>query len=347
MLRGLFCTAASTAAVAFGLAGPAAAADDYRISGPFVHANLAIYLLHGKAETGPVPLTLQEALAKGAVRVHETGNVNQLDIENLADEEIFVQSGDIVKGGQQDRVLMVSLLLPPRSGRVGIASFCVEQGRWSARGKEDVKTFASASASLPSRKAKMAITAPTLAYAGEGAAAHATTSARQHEVWQSVATVQQKLTRSLGAPVAAPQSRSSLQLSLEGKALKDAQAAYVAALQPIGEKDGDVIGYVFAVNGKLNSAEIYPSNGLFRKMWVKLLNANATEAIGEKTAEAAAPLPSIDAVTAFLAVSERAERTERDLPKDVRLEIRDGDTALYSETRRRDGAWLHRRYLAK
>ena len=27
----------------------------------------------------------------------------------------------------------------------------------------------------------------------------------------------------------------------------------------------------FAVNGKLNSAEIYPSNGLFRKMWPKLL----------------------------------------------------------------------------
>jgi hypothetical protein len=348
MLRDLLCTAAAAAAaLAFGLAAPAVAAGDYRISGPFVHANLAIYLLHGKGEAGPVPLTLQEALARGAVRVHETGNVNQLDIENLADEEIFVQSGDIVKGGQQDRVLMVSLLLPPRSGRVGIASFCVEQGRWSARGKEDVKTFTSATASLPSRKAKMAIAAPTLAYAREGAPARPTTSARQHEVWESVATVQQKLTRSLGASVAAPQSRSSLQLSLESKALKDAQAAYVAALRPVGEKEDDVIGYVFAVNGKLNSAEIYPSNGLFRKMWAKLLNANATEAIGEKTAAAAAPLPSTDAVTAFLAVSERAEKTERDLPKDVRLEIRDGDAALYSETRRRDGAWLHRRYLAK
>ena len=49
-----------------------------------------------------------------------------------------MQSGDIVKGGQQDRVLTVSLMLPPKSGRIPIASFCVEQGRWPARGKEDV-----------------------------------------------------------------------------------------------------------------------------------------------------------------------------------------------------------------
>ena len=160
MLRGSFC-AATAAALGSALPMRRAATGDYRVSGPFVHDNLAIYLVHGTADTGPVPLTLQEALAKGSVRVHETGNVNQLDIENLAGEEVFVQSGDIVKGGQQDRVLMVSLLLPPRSGRVAIASFCVEQGRWSARGKEDVKTFASAASALPSRKAKMAIKAPT------------------------------------------------------------------------------------------------------------------------------------------------------------------------------------------
>ncbi len=344
MLRGAFC-AATAAALWLGFADAAAATGDYRVSGPFVHDNLAIYLVHGTAAPGPVPLTLQEALAKGSVRVHETGNVNQLDIENLAGEEVFVQSGDIVKGGQQDRVLMVSLLLPPRSGRVAIASFCVEQGRWSARGKEDVKTFASAASALPSRKAKMAIKAPT-PVAEEAAGRRASTGNRQQAVWESVASVQQQLTRSLGASVAAPQSRSSLQLSLENAKLKDAQAGYLTALRPVGEKEDDVIGYVFAINGKLNSAEIYPSNALFRKMWAKLLDANATEAIGEKTAGGAAP-PSIDVVTAFLAASERGEKSEKQLPNEVRLETRDSEGALYLETRRRDGGWVHRSYLAK
>ena len=123
-----------------------------RISGPHVHENLAIYFVHGTSAGGPVPLTLQEALAKGSVQVIETGRVNELQIENTGGEEVFIQAGDIVKGGKQDRVLTVSFLLPPNSGRVPIASFCVEQGRWSARGKEDQAKFSSASEAMPSRR---------------------------------------------------------------------------------------------------------------------------------------------------------------------------------------------------
>src|SRR5438105_6014562 len=130
----------SLAFVIFGVTG--SRAGEYHMTGPVVHNNLAIYLVHGKSAAGPVPLTLDQALANRSVKVHETGNVNELQIENLGTGEVFVQSGDIVKGGQQDRVLTVSLLLPPRSGRIPIAAFCVEHGRWTARGKADVKTFA-------------------------------------------------------------------------------------------------------------------------------------------------------------------------------------------------------------
>ena len=157
--RSLFALAGSSLAF-LALGFTTVRADDTRVSGPIVHENLAIYLVHGKSASGPVPLTLDEALGKRAVKVHETGNVNELQIENLGADEVFVQSGDIVKGGQQDRVLTVSLILPPKSGRIPIASFCVEQGRWAARGKEDVKTFATASAVVPSREAKLAMKAP-------------------------------------------------------------------------------------------------------------------------------------------------------------------------------------------
>ena len=173
-----------------------------------------------------VPLTLAEALIKDAVRVHETGSVNELAIENLGNEEIFVQSGDIVKGGQQDRVLTVSLILPPRSGRVPIASFCVEKGRWAARGIENVRLFSSAETTLPSRKAKIAIRAPS------APAAPAETSTRQAAVWADVARVQRELARNLKAPVAAVQSPSSLQLALENETLRAAQAAYVRPCSP-------------------------------------------------------------------------------------------------------------------
>ncbi len=73
-------------------------------------------------------------MAKGTVRVVETGSVNELRIENSGDEDVFIQSGDIVKGGRQDRVLTVSFVLPQKSGEVPVAAYCVEHGRWSQRG---------------------------------------------------------------------------------------------------------------------------------------------------------------------------------------------------------------------
>lgn len=349
--RSLLALASSLALISLGISAPRA---EYRLSGPIVHENLAIYLVHGKSAAGAVPLTLDEALAKRAVKVHETGNVNELQIENLSGEEIFVQSGDIVKGGQQDRVLTVSLILPPKSGRIPIASFCVEQGRWAARGKEDVKTFATASAVVPSREAKIAMKAPVADPLPTGGGRHdarlaiarSDTGSRQQEVWRKVRKVQDGLSANLGVTVNASASQSSLQLALENEKLHGAQSAYLATLQPAGERDADVIGYVFAISGKLNSAEVYPSNGLFRKMWPKLLKASVTEAIGQKSA-GGETTPSSEAAHAFLDEAMKGEATEKPLPAQVRLETRNAKKAFYFETRRASGAWVHRSYLAK
>src|SRR5262245_52474310 len=112
---------AAAALAAVGASGGSARADQgTRPSGPFTDENLAVYFVHGTSAAGAVPLTLQEALAKGQVQVVETGRVNELQIENTGGEQVFIQAGDIVKGGKQDRVLTVSLLLPASSGLVPI-----------------------------------------------------------------------------------------------------------------------------------------------------------------------------------------------------------------------------------
>jgi hypothetical protein len=343
------------ASLAFG--SPAFAADDIRVSGPIVHDNIAIYLLHGSAAGGPAaPVTLQEALAKGSVKVDETGSVNELTVENLGNDEVFVQAGDIVKGGRQDRVLSVDLLLPPHSGQVSIAAFCVEHGRWSARGDEDAGLFSGAPNAMPSQEARLAMRAYTNAAAatpprsggdaGPSRAAAADTGQSQQTIWSTVKKMQERLTRSVGAPMAAPASPSSLELSLENEKLKKAQAAYIKALQDRGEAGADVVGYVFAVNGRINSGDIYASNALFRKMWSKQLSANVTEAISKKDAPGAAP-PSVKEVETFLASAETGAKTERAVNANVGLATRDGDASLYAETHRPDGSWVHRNYLAR
>src|ERR1700690_4063577 len=176
--------------MAAGAASAALNSAPWPMSGPVSHDNLAVYFVHGPSKAGPVPLTLQEALTQGAVRVSETGNVNALAIENFGEQTVFVQAGDIVKGGQQDRTLTVSLLLPPKSGRISIASFCVEHGRWSARGNEDVRTFATSGVAVPSREMKLAMQAPI---PGASSNAGTTTGSRQQKVWDGVQLAQEKL----------------------------------------------------------------------------------------------------------------------------------------------------------
>lgn len=344
----------STAPI-LGWPGLAAATQIPRISGPYSHANLSLYFAHGPSAPGPVPLTLQEALAKNQVLVRETGDVNQLVIENRGNDEVFVQAGEIVKGGKQDRVLTVSVLLPRNSGPVPIGAFCVEQGRWQPRGKEDSSRFATSDAAVPSRKAKLAMKAPVettgvpdrMPRHGE-AQRNADTGRRQNEVWKDVAETQRKLAGTVGAPVNAPESRSSLQLSLENKQVKATVAEYVTALAPTIDKVPDAIGLAFAINGAINSADLYPSHGLFKKLWPKLLSAAATEAVAEKNGKTGAALsPAPDKVQEFLDKSEKGRAAERKIDDRTSLGTRETEKSYYFEAKRADGAVFHKNYLAR
>ena len=149
---------------------------DYTVSGPYTHKNLTIFLLHGSGQSqGRAPLTLQEAMKRKLVVVRETGDVNRLTIRNRSNRDVFVQAGDIVKGGQQDRALALDLIVPPKSGRIPIDAFCVEQGRWSRRGNEAVEAFSASDNALASKDLKIAAKARR----------------SQGEVWSNVSKTQE------------------------------------------------------------------------------------------------------------------------------------------------------------
>ena len=166
----------------------------------------------------------------------------------------------------------------------------------------------------------------------------------QGEVWASVAETQSNLSARLGAPVAAPQSASSLQLSLENEKLNKAKADYIKAVG--SEKDaGDVVGFAFAVNGHINSADIYPSHGLLSKMWNKLIDAAATEAIGDASPTPGTP-PAPEAVKVFLAAVSAASAEELAVDANTKRVRRQTSASVVSETRQMDGRILHRSFVA-
>lgn len=308
-------------------------AGNYRLSGPYSHQNLTIYLVHGKNSIkGKSFLTLQEALVQRKVVVYETKSVNELSIQNFSDEDVFVQSGDIVKGGQQDRMIGVDFIVPPRSGKLPISAFCVEHGRWSRRGNERAGVFSSSSDAVATKEIKLA----------------AKRSNSQGAVWETVKVAQDKLSENVGTRVNSAVSSSSLQLALENGKVQETADAYIKALAGVVNRSDDVIGYVFAINGKVNSADIYGSNVLFKKLWPKLLKANAIEAIAEMGQHEFKPA-SAESALGFLAEAEKPKGTDKDVNARVNLLTREDQENILFETRDRaaKGAWVHRNYIKK
>jgi hypothetical protein len=313
-------------------------AADYQLSAPYTHANLTVFLIYGpNTIVNRNILTLEEALAQKKVIVFETKSVNQLSIQNLSNEDVYVQSGDIVKGGQQDRMLGVDLIVPPRSGKIPIAAFCVEHGRWTKRGNEQAGTFASSADVASTKELKLA----------------AKVSQSQGEVWKNVAAAQDKLSQNVGTRVNSEQSESSLQLAVENPKVQQTADGYFKELSRVAYTKRNVIGYVFAINGKVNSADVYASSALFMKLWPKLLRASAVEAVSELGSGQQPKAVSQESARKFLSDSESAAASEKTVTGRVRLVTREDQENVFFETR--DAApsaagkdeWVHRNYIKK
>ena len=307
---------------------------DYQLAGPYTYRNLSIFLILGPDKiTGKQWLTLEEALAQKKVVVYETKDVNDLAIQNLSNQEVYVQSGEIVKGGQQDRMLGVDMIVPPHSGRIPIAAFCVESGRWSKRGGEQAGVFSSSSDAVATREIKLA----------------AKVANDQGEVWKNVALAQDKLSENLGTRVNSSASESSLQLAVENSAVRESAENYIKALSQFAYSKRNVIGYAFAINGQVNSADVYASSALFHKLWPKLLRASAIEAISALQKNQDAPAVTAEKVQNFLAEPEAAKPTEKEVTGRTRLVTKETEENVYFETRDRAGKdeWVHRNYIKK
>jgi len=315
-------------------ARPAPLTSNYRLSGPYTHKNLTIFLVHGKE---PMPgkqfLTLQEALAQKKVIVYETKDVNELAIRNLSNQDVYVQSGDVVRGGEQDRMISIDFIVPPRSRRIPIAAFCVESDRWEKRGDESPVSFSASENTVATKDLKLA----------------AKRSESQSEVWENVKVAQDKLVANVSRGVVNASAPSSYEMTVSNSMVVSSGNEYIKALSAIVRNKPDVIGYVFAINGHVNSADVYASRPLFLKLWPKLLRASAVEAIAESNqAQAAHPLTD-DTVHSFLAESERAAGKTKDVTRRVKLVTREDDKNIFFETV--DGAdngnWVHRNYIRK
>lgn len=208
---------------------------------------------------------LKKALAEKKVIITEKGNgglVNALVIENKSKDTIIVNCGEVIKGGQQDRVINTDMVLYPNSGKKDLPVFCVEQGRWSPRNESIRNSNASQAAASFDGYYNFSSMSLRKVVAKD---------ANQVKVWNKVAEINDanKTSTETKTYTALEQSQDySLKLN-----------KYISFFEPgiIAEKD--IVGVIVVTGSKVMGADIFATHDLFIQNFDGLLHSYATEAI--------------------------------------------------------------------
>lgn len=221
-------------------------------------SNLSVHPLHDpQALEAPAYLTLDEALGAGTFSVAELsegGSVPELKVINGADQPVLMLDGEELVGAKQNRVLNVSVLVAAKSELVVPVS-CVEQGRWS----NGHSGFESRQRSMYSRGR-----AEKMVHVSESMRVSGRRASNQGAVWQDIAAKSQRM---------GVDSRTG--------AMEDIYLAHEQRLRAYREipRPEAVSGAVFCIDGTPVGLELFDSIATFRKLFPKLLDSYAMDAL--------------------------------------------------------------------
>ncbi|TMM56630.1 hypothetical protein FEE95_08985 [Maribacter algarum] len=313
------------------------AVDGITINDPKTVENLSLFILTGKEKViGKNYNTLSEAMERKQVTVKETGSVNELAIDNNSSDYVFIHSGDIVKGGKQDRTISYDVIIPPNTKDIPLESFCVEQGRWQQRADEQVVAFSTNTKMLSSRDLKLA-------------AKHEN---NQGKVWSKVSEQKEYLNEKLSlrkgydVDVAANESNSSLQLALESDELKKSRDSIYEKLKDLIDTP-DAIGYAYAINGEIYGVEVYNNKQLFADLWDKILESVIVEAISKEGEEAEAEKSKKEVLVYMEAVKANDKKTSKILNKATKFRTikNEKGNIVFSTEDLEKQKWIHKSYM--
>ena len=133
-----FCRLAASFVSLAALMGPAI--SEPIVSAPVSYDNLSVYFVRGNS-TGATPLTLDQAVNNGQAKVRWNDSGDPITVENFSNRSLFIAAGTMLRGGLQDQVVGLGTLLPPHSGPMTLATFCIDPFRSTARDGENADTL--------------------------------------------------------------------------------------------------------------------------------------------------------------------------------------------------------------
>jgi hypothetical protein len=289
-----------------------------------------VFLLCSKRQDGNDFLTLDEGLKEGLVTITEQEHerVGALWIENQSARPLYLQEGERLIGGKQDRTIISSLVIPPRSGKTSVPTFCVEHNRWveGARGREFGFSVN-----------------PALAPKGVRGAAKVEGS--QDRVWGCVAA--QKV--SAHTKYQCPNTNSSVNEMLDAPQMQTISEEYATALGQALDRaeNNDAVGMAIVFNGQIEEVNLYPSGALFRKLFPRLIRAYAVQAaLLKDQAKGAEPMTAA-AVAQFLQPRDARSQKKNTLDTHNDVQVNELGERRYQCTTRYNGQSIHWQLMAK
>lgn len=191
--------------------------------------------------------------------------VNTLWLTNTSGKTLLLIAGEMLLGGQQDRIVEKDGLIPPSKEPTDLSVFCVEHGRWTGTTAQFGVKFEGAPTNSFGGGAG-GFAAPS---GGRGAAVVAKS---QGQVWESVAAQN----RRLGTESETGTYRKNY-ISPKTQPMMGEYISALAGKFPVASS----AGVVLAVNGRLVWMDRFDTPATFAKYWPKLLKSYVLEALAD------------------------------------------------------------------
>ncbi|MFZ1947612.1 MAG: DUF6569 family protein [bacterium] len=197
---------------------------------------------------------LDEALKYKWLKITEVegGRVPQVEVTNLSDNYVYMMGGEILTGCRQDRLVGRDVLLAPRSKKVIVPVYCVEQGRWTYESDE----FSS----------RQNLGTPMLRAEAQKAGDQA-----QSKIWNEVGEIHIRGGRA---------GETRYQTVFETETVKSAIDVIEGKMVQVSERYPDAIGVVVGVGDQIVSVDVFATSQVFKALWPKILRSAALATVG-------------------------------------------------------------------
>ncbi len=265
-----------------------------------------------------------DALRSGTLTVAENGHdmqVASLRVHNRGKHPVLVMAGEVVDGGQQDRIITRDLLIEPSDSPIVVSVNCVERGRW-AGGRQ-------------------------FEYGGRaeyGLRRVVQIHRNQDATWEAVGTMNSSKAAMLAAlghdaHMMSP-STGTYMASMHGGALERQVAKVASEIAIEVAKEGNVVGLVVAVGDTIIGSEVYGYPEIFDDVRDETIAAVARDAMTRGTFGSWAT-PAPEAASMFLADAMGGTHSERSMSGIALHSTVEGESTLSYVLAEDDGSVLH------